>query len=152
MINKKLFTLVAFLFLLNCGYQPIFSSNQSIFSISSIELTENNNVNSKLRNALSIYTKNQNTQKFYDLKISSKISKSILSKDSKGDPKILSLGLSIKISVIENNYLKNERTFLKTVSYDNNNNKFELKQYENKIASNLTNKIIEEVIIHLQSL
>tara|TARA_E500000331_G_C17263613_1_gene716273 strand:+ start:338 stop:796 length:459 start_codon:yes stop_codon:yes gene_type:complete len=152
MINKKLFTLVAFLFLLNCGYQPIFSSNQSIFSISNIELTENNNVNSKLRNALSIYTKNQNTQKFYDLKISSKISKSILSKNSKGDAKILSLALSIKISVIENNYLKNERTFLKTVSYDNNNNKFELKQYENKIASNLTNKIIEEVIIHLQSL
>ena len=152
MINKKLFTLVAFLFLLNCGYQPIFSSNQSIFSISNIELTENNNVNSKLRNALSIYTKNQNTKKFYDLKISSKISKSILSKNSKGDAKILSLALSIKISVIENNYLKNERTFLKTVSYDNNNNKFELKQYENKIASNLTNKIIEEVIIHLQSL
>lgn len=152
MINKKLFTLVAFLFLLNCGYQPIFSSNQSIFSISNIELTENNNVNSKLRNALSIYTKNQNTQKFYDLKISSKISKSILSKNSKGDAKILSLALSIKISVIENNYLKNEKTFLKTISYDNNNNKFELKQYENKIASNLTNKIIEEVIIHLQSL
>ena len=56
------------------------------------------------------------------------------------------------VNVIENNIPKSEKNFNKTVSYNNNSNKFELKQYEDKIASNLTNKIIEEIIIYLQSI
>ena len=45
MINKKLFVLVIFVFLLGCGYQPIFSSGEPLFSINKIELTEKNKLN-----------------------------------------------------------------------------------------------------------
>jgi hypothetical protein len=152
MINKKLYSITLFLFLVSCGYQPIFTKNDSIFSIEGVETIEKNNINSKIKNALKIFKKNDNTSKFYDLKISSSRTRVILSKDSKGDPKIFSLNISIKVNVIENNIPKNEKNFNKTVSYNNDSNKFELKQYEDKIASNLTNKIIEEIIIYLQSI
>ena len=66
MINKKLSILVVFMLLLSCGYQPIFSSGESSFSINKIELAEKNNINSKIKNTLKVYKKNKNTKVFYD--------------------------------------------------------------------------------------
>jgi hypothetical protein len=152
MINKKLFGVITFIFLLSCGYQPIFSSGEYTFSIGKIKLTEKNKANSKIENALKFYRENNNAKTFYDLEISSNRSKNILSKDSKGDPKIFSLNVSIKINIIENNLLKSEKTFNKTESYNTKSNKFELKKYEDKIASNMVNKMIEEIIIYLHSI
>ena len=96
MINKKLFGVITFIFLLSCGYQPIFSFNESTFSISKIKLIEENKANSRIKNALKFYRENNNTKTFYDLEISSNRSKKVLSKDSRGDPKIFSLNISIK--------------------------------------------------------
>jgi len=152
MINKKLFAVITFVFLFSCGYQPIFLSNESTFSINQIELNEKNKVNLKVKDALKIYRKNNNTKIFYDLKISSIRSKNVLSKDSRGDPKIFLLNVSIKINVIENNLPKYEKIFNKTESYNTNSNKFELKKNEDKIASNMANKMIEEIIIYLHAL
>ena len=152
MINKKLVLIIILLFLQGCGYKPIFSSNNSIFSINKIELLEENNINTKIKSSLKIYKKNDNTKKFYDLSISSKRSKNILSKDSNGDPKIFLLNVSIEIDVIENNTSKSKKSFNKSANYKNRSNKFELKKYENWTASNLVDKIIEEIIVHLQSL
>lgn len=152
MINKKIFTVITFLFLLGCGYQPIYSSKDSIFSIKKINLVEKNIINKKIKDVLKIYQKENNADKFYDLKISSTIDKVILTKDSKGDPKIFSLNISTKIEIFENNFLKETKNFKKTLSYNNSENKFDLKQYENRITSDLTNNIIEEIIIYLQSI
>ena len=152
MINKKLFGVIAFVFLLSCGYQPIFSFNESTFSISKIKLIEENKANSRIKNALKFYRENNNAKTFYDLEISSNKSKNVLSKDSRGDPKLFSSSISIKINVIENNLLKYEKTFNKTENYNTNSNKFQLKKYEDQIASNMVNKMIEEIIIYLHTL
>ena len=152
MINKKLFSVITFVFLLGCGYQPIFSSGESTFSINKIKLTEKNKDNSKIKNALKIYKENNNAKIFYDLEISSNRSKSILSKDSKGDPKMFILNVSIKINVIENNLPKHEKTFNAAESYNTMIDKFELKKHEDKIALNMVNKMIAEIIIYLHSI
>lgn len=152
MINKKSVLIIIFLFLLGCGYKPIFSSNNSLFSINKIELLEENNINEAIKNSLKIYKKNDNTKKFYDLRISSGRSKNILSKESNGDPKIFLLNVSIEIDIIENNLSKGKKSFNKSANYQNRSNKFELKKYEDKTVSNLVDKIIEEIIIHLQSI
>ena len=75
-----------------------------------------------------------------------------MTKNSKGDPKLFALNILIKIEVIENNFLKETKSFEKTLNYKNSENKFDLKQFENKITLNLTNKIIEEIIIYLQTI
>ena len=152
MINKKLFGVITFIFLLSCGYQPIFSFDESTFSISKIKLIEKNKANTRIKNALKFYRENNNAKTFYDLEISSNKSKNVLSKDSRGDPKIFSLSVSIKINLMENNLLKYEKTFNKKESYNTNSNKFRLKEYEDQIASNMVNKMIEEIIIYLHSI
>ena len=152
MINKKLFTVITFLFLLGCGYQPIYSSKESDFAIEKIKLVEKNNINRKIRNVLKTYQNKNTTEKVYDLKISSERNKVILTKDSNGDPKIFAINILVGVEIIENNFIKETISFKKTLSYNNSTNKFDLKQYEDNIVSNLTNKIIEEIIIYLQSI
>ena len=45
-----------------------------------------------------------------------------------------------------------EKLFIKSVNYNNSNNKFELKKYENQSSEILINKISEEIIIYLQTI
>lgn len=154
MINKNLYTAVIFLFLFleGCGYQPILSSKGSFFSIKEIELVQKNKINKNIKNVLKIYQNKSDTNKLYDLRIGSQKNKVTLTKDSKGNPKILSVTIVTEVEIKENNVLKNTKNFTKTLSYNNDSNKFSLKRYEEKIELNLTNKIIEEIIIYLQSI
>ena len=71
------------------------------------------------------------------------------SKDSKGNPKILTMNILVEVEIIENNLLKNKKNFSETFSYSNNDNKFDLAQYKTNIEKNLTNKIIENIITYL---
>ena len=71
------------------------------------------------------------------------------SKDSKGNPKILTMNILVEVEIIENNLLKSKKNFSETFSYSNNDNKFDLAQYKTNIEKNLTNKIIENIITYL---
>ena len=53
---------------------------------------------------------------------------------------------------IENNGNVKMTSFQESINYNNNTNKFKLKNYENKIKTNLINKISQDIIIFLQSI
>ena len=57
-----------------------------------------------------------------------------------------------KENVIENNLPKHEKTFNAAESYNTMIDKFELKKHEDKIALNMVNKMIAEIIIYLHSI
>ena len=50
----------------------------------------------------------------------------------------------------DNEELKNK--FKENLSYNNLSSKFELKQYEDDLKMNLTNKITQDIIIYLNSI
>ena len=152
MIKKNILLVTIFLALTSCGYQAILSSQESIFTLQKIDIVEQNNINIKIKNLLKIYQNTKNKTKFYNIIISSNKFKATLSKDSKGDPKILAINITVKINIFENSYSKGEKTFLQSTSYKNEVNKFKLSQYEEKIEENLINKITEEIIIYLHSI
>ena len=56
------------------------------------------------------------------------------------------------ITKYTNKFLKNITTNLENFSYNNNSNKFELKQYEKEIENNLINKIVEKSILYFSEL
>ena len=149
MINKKLFTVITFLCLLSCGYQPIYSSKESVVLIKKIELAEKNSINNKIRNVLKIYQKNDGAERFYDLKISSEKNKVILTKNSKGDPKLFALNILIKIEVIENNFLKETKSFEKTLNHPENREKIILEIPGNCSKNDLIAKNHRKKFYHL---
>ena len=76
----------------------------------------------------------------------------MVSKDSKGDPKIFEIQVLIDLTILENNKIKNKKNFKETFTYNNSTDKFSLKQYEKNIEENIIEKIVEKIIIYLYSI
>ena len=150
--NKRFLILIIFILLSGCGYKPIFSSNKSNFSISEIKFVGEKSIATKINNNLKIFKNVENKSIFYELEIYSEKKINILTKDSKGDPKMYNMTITIDLTVLENNEIKSKKKFNESFSYNNSSNKFSLKQYEKNIESNLIDKIVSKINLHLYSL
>ncbi len=142
--------LTILIFISGCGYSPIFSKKNSNFSINEIVFSGNNNLNRLINNKLNTY-KNQNTNKIFSLSINTNSRKEISSKDSKGNPKTFKIEVKSKILIKDSEGEIKEKLFIRSASYNNRSDKFELKKFENQTTKNLAIKISEEIIIYLQS-
>ena len=153
MINtKKIIIIISFLLLLSCGYKPIFSSSKANFSITEIKLFGKINIGSKIKKNLNIYRNVENKSTFYSLKINADQKKNVISRDAKGDPKIFEMEISVDLTILENNKIKNKKNFKESFHYNNSTNKFDLKQYERNIEDNLIKKIITKITLYLYSI
>ena len=76
----------------------------------------------------------------------------IVSKDSKGDPKIYQMKIKVEVKIIENYKNIKQINFEEYFNYNNNSNKFELKQYEKNIEENLIEKNIENIKFYISSI
>ena len=151
---KKLIIIVITLFFLNnCGYSPIYSSKNSNFYIKEISIKNKNNLSSKIKDDIKRFS-NQNNEKIINLEISSDKKINIKLKDKKGDPSMFNMIITLTIKVLnKNNYEINKIvSFTENFEYNNNSNKFSLKQYEKEIEANLINKIVEKSILYLSEI
>ena len=154
MINtKKIITILIFLLLLSCGYEPIYSKKKKDekynFSISKINYTSKDRTNKIITNSLNNYINLKNKPKEFDLLIDTKIIKNITSKDKQGNAESFVLKININLKIFENNEKKDEKTFIENFEYKNQSNKFNLKQYEKNIQEILINKISNNIISYL---
>ena len=138
--------------LLSCGYKPIFSSSKANFSITEIKLFGKTNIGSKIKKNLNIYKNTENKTIFYSLKINTDQKKNVISKDAKGDPKIFEMQITVDLTILENNKIKNKKNFKESFTYNNSTNKFDLKRYEENIEDNLIKKIITKITLYLYSI
>ena len=152
MIKKIVLTTLLILFLNGCNYQPIYSSKNVKFSIGKFQSYGDNKINKLLIKKLEIYKNDNLDVKKYNLNIDSKVNKNISAKDKKGNPTTFTLKIAFKIE-IENSLGEKKLTlFEESTSYENNDNKFELKKYENSIKRNMIESINENIILYLQNL
>ena len=151
MKNKSILLILLFFILANCGFEPIYSSKKSNFNIGEIKITNKNKFNSIIKYNLKNISNNESQNKF-DLIVNSEKKKIISSKDTKGNPELLTIIISVEVQVIKDNVIKNKKSFSQDFSYSNNSNKFSLAQYEKNIEKNLINKIIENINTYLLSL
>ena len=151
MKNKSILLILLFFILANCGFEPIYSSKKSNFNIGEIKISSKNKFNSIIKNNLKNISNNESQNKF-DLIINSEKKRIISSKDTKGNPQLLTMIISIEVQFIKDNVIKNKKNFSQGFSYSNSSNKFDLAQYEKDIEKNLINKIIENINTYLLSL
>ena len=151
-MKKIIFIVIALFMLNNCGYTPINSSKNNNFYIE-ISQKDRNKLNSKIENNIKKYS-NQNSENTIKLEISSNKKINVTSKDSKGDPSKFQMTITLNINILsKNNYKINKtKSFFSNFNYNNNSNKFSLKQYEKEIEDTLINNIVEESIIYLSEL
>ena len=152
MIKKIALAAIFILFLNGCNYEPIYSLKNEKFSIGNLQSTGDKKINKLLTKKLEIYKNNDLNKIKYNLNITSEIIKSTASKDKKGNPTIFTLTLTIRIEVKNSMGEKKSKIFVENTSYDNDNNKFNLRKYENSIKNNMIETINENIILYLQDL
>ena len=149
MKNNFIFLIILFLILSNCGYQPIYSTKNLNFTIGNIE-KENTSLNNKFEKTITAL-KNKKIDRKINIKIETERKVSIKSKDSKGNALVFELEINLKFSSpnLDN---ESEKSLSEKITYNNSDDKFKLKQYENELEDILITKIVEDLINYLSNL
>ena len=86
-----------------------------------------------------------------NLKIDSTVDETIIAKDKKGNPSQFSIRLFVSVETTDSLNNKSETNFSENITYDNSDNKFDLRKYEDNLIKNMTEKIFSEMILFIQS-
>ena len=151
MIKNKIFFFTILIFLSQCGYQTIYSNKNLNFSVTEIKILNDQNIGRQIKNRLDVLNNNTNADNF-NLQIDSKFEKTTASKDKQGNPNVFNLSINVKINITSEGGVEQSKVFSEAVNYNNSENKFNLKRYEDSLKENLTEKIIEDLLLYLQSI
>ena len=146
MIKKvfNTFSLFILLFFLNgCGFKPILTGSDYNFLIKIDSLSGDGKINSKIENKLKVLN---GTKRLFKVSLNSQETKNILSKDSKGDPKILELVINLNYKLSENEEMLIDRSITQRSSYNNISDKFELSKSEDILKDNLVENLVSDII------
>tara|TARA_B100000963_G_scaffold48613_1_gene36874 strand:- start:3462 stop:3908 length:447 start_codon:yes stop_codon:yes gene_type:complete len=142
--------LIIFLFLVSsCGFEPLYSSkNSNNFTFEKVETEGEKKINRRIISAISI---KENTQDYSYKKLILINEKNIIetSRNSKGQPDSFKMAIKLKIILVDKKNNLTEKDFYEEFSYKNQENKFDLSEYEIKLEDDLIDKIIEDLIIYL---
>jgi len=151
MIKNKIFFFTILIFLSQCGYQTIYSNKNLNFSVTQIKILNDQNIGRQIKNRLGLLSSNKNADNL-NLEIDSKFEKTTASKDKQGNPNVFNLSIYVKVNLISESGIEQSKVFSEAINYNNNENKFNLKKYEDSLKENLTEKIIEDLLLYLQSI
>ena len=139
---------IIYLILVSCGFQSIYVSNKSNFSFNKSNALGEIKISKDIISNLDGLKKDDGE---YELIIETTFKKDISSKNKKGDPEVFDMSLDINLTLKkDNNILKNR--FREKLSYNNLKSKFELKQYEDDLKSNLVEVVTQDILIYLNSI
>ncbi len=146
--NFKFFFI--FLFLLSCGYTPVYQINRdSNFKIDTINFSGDKNIGREIIRGLENFEGND-AKNIFDLDLNTSKQESIVSKDKKGNATSYKLVLIVDASFTNKINNKNyEKKFTKETSFNSKNNKFELDQLKVNLEKNMIFKILQDINIFL---
>tara|TARA_B100001939_G_scaffold98834_1_gene85151 strand:+ start:312 stop:770 length:459 start_codon:yes stop_codon:yes gene_type:complete len=151
-MKYKITYLLIILLLSSCGFTPIYSNKNSNFNVEKITSNLNNSLTNYIENSLFSFS-NTNASQSLNIEITLKEEIIVILKDSKGDP--LKNKLITKIELIVNddqNNLISTKNFNEDFDYSVQDNKFNMKQYEQNIRQNLIEDISGQILSYLSNL
>ena len=149
-MKKIIFILI--LFLNSCGYQAINKIDKTNFNISKYEFLGNQQVNKILKRNFEKNKKNIDSSNEFEIIAYSDLLKSKKSKNRAGDATNLTLEIKVDLEVFKKGEKIKDLTITENTNYNNNDNKFELKEFEKILINNLTDKIIKQINLTLSSI
>ena len=138
------FLITIFLLFVNCGFTPLYlDKNNEKFLVNKITLLGQKDIDTQISDENFLDNQNNN------IKVTINSSKSVttISKDTKGNPLVFKMEINTNISINDNSITN--KTFNASFTYNNNDNKFELANYEDSIERDLVKNIIKQISIYL---
>ena len=153
MIKKFLILIVTTLSLTSCGYGPIYSEKNTMdFEITSFKIEGDTEVNDIVQNKLGKYLGN-NSEKKYIISIRTDYQKEVATKNATGKATnfklIVNLTLNYTTSELENNRVERVINFSESQMIKRDQNNYEQTNYENILIRNMSELLINRVILQL---
>ena len=148
---KKIVLFIFFIFIIGCGYQPIFNAQKSNFSINKLEY-EKNKLNRVIAKSLDSYRNKESAEQTFNIQVVSYENKKVTLKDKKGNATNLRLTLSTELKVLNNEKMIFKKKYEENFEYQNSSKKFELRKYEEKIRLSMLGRISNQIITDLYSI
>ena len=135
---------------IQCGFTPLYSTKQRDinFSISETKFKGDKIINNYLKTNLSKY-KNEDYEKKFTIKTSTKYDKKTLSKDETANITDYELSVKTIFSISMNNKFIKEISISEKKEMNNQTDKFEEQKYERVIKQNFATSISNKLIIEL---
>ena len=151
MVKKKLLLLVIFVFIANCGYQPLYNTAGNIV-FKEILLSGDKKINRKII-SLTGLKNNKEKSGAPVLKINSEKQRVIVAKDTAGNAAVYKVIIKSNFKIEENKKILNEKTFEENFVFSNlkNTSTFDLLQYQEILEENLIISISNQINIYLNS-
>ena len=139
------------MFITSCGYQNLYTSQGTQNKIfHKIFLEGSENINYQIINAVKL--KEDSTKKnLNDIIIRSSMEINSTSKNSKGKVETFKSILKVDIEIKKENQTIKRKAFIKETNYNNKDNKSELIKQQNFVKNNLINRVIEDVLLFLNT-
>ena len=142
-----------FLSLTSCGYGPIYSDKNTMdFEITSFKIEGDTEVNNIVQNKLGKYLDN-NSEKKYIISIRTDYQKEVATKNATGKATnfklIVNLTLNYTTSELENNRVERVINFSESQMIKRDQNNYEQTNYENILIRNMSELLINRVILQL---
>jgi hypothetical protein len=145
---KKISIILLFLMLTNCGYDAIYSKNNSLnVLVNKIETSGNKNINRIIVSSIKVEEKKAG----YQIKLVSTKNSEVVSKDGTGNASIYRTTIIVDFLLSDQAKTIKQKKFSASFTYSNIKNKFDLKQYQKNVEVNLINKITEEIFTFLKT-
>ena len=136
------------LFLVSCGFQSIYVGDKSDFNFNKSNALGDVKISKDIIRGLNSLREDGGE---YELTIETVFKKDVSSKNKKGDPEVFDMSLDVNVTLKKDkDILRN--SFREKLSYNNLKSKFELKQHENNLKSNLVQEITQDILIYLNSI
>lgn len=151
MKNFKFFLI--FLFLMSCGYSPIYQTNQKLnFKLDLINFSGDKKIGREIVNSIEQLRKNK-SENILDISFDTLKTESIVTKDKRGNASSYKLSVKVNLDLVNKNTDKKFiKSFLKETTYNSMNNKFELKQYKTNLEKNMVSQILQDINIFFDSI
>lgn len=147
-MNKFLLLIVSIFILSACSYEPILLKKNYDFEFNKIEFSGDKTVNEIIKNRISRVSSGN---KKYNIYYNSKIEKSVVSSNEKGDPTIFNLNIDLEYKITDKEKVIIKNKISKQSTYNDIKDKFELSNYEINSIKSLAKKIGDEIMMSLIS-
>ena len=146
---KKAKYLIIFLFLLSCGYSPVYQSNNEInLKLDLINYSGDKEIGREIVKGLEKFKKGKNLN-IFNARFDVTKKEIIVTKDKKGDPSSFKITIEMNLDLTnQKNNSVFSRKFIEEITYDSMENKFELNKYKNKLEKNMIFKILNDINIY----
>ena len=149
-VKKLIPIFLIILFLNSCGYTPRYAVNKNInFSINIVELKGDREFNNSLKSKIAKYKKKDTSMKVYDLSLTTKYNKNVKSRDVAGLAQEYELVITVDTIVKSELIDPKKLIFREKFNMKKFEDAFEEKNYEKIMKENLSDIILEKIIMYL---